>query len=109
MTVIYKYQIETCDHEVETKLKVPPDSILLGIDVQKFVQYPNRRVFAWFEVNETLVMAELESRVFVCMYTGSNFDNSDKDFIKSVVVGETLVVHIYEKKKFLDKGDFNID
>jgi hypothetical protein len=102
MKKIHKYDLNLGHNEM-TKLHLPANSLLLHIDKQNGFE-----IYAWFEVIDTEELDD--TREFVCMHTGSLFDASNLEFRKTVVFQEQrYVVHIYEKKKFLEKDDFNVD
>lgn len=101
MKRIYKYSIKNRHHECATNIELPINSKLLDIESQ------NDTLFAWFEID--IEEREREIRKFVCMYTGSPFNNMNLKFRKTIVF-HSRVVHIYEKieEKFLSEEEMEI-
>ena len=98
---IYKYYIKSDDHLSETELNLPDGAKLLKIGEQY------EALYGWFECRDAKDVL-MENRFFVCMYTGEEFDDTDLEHRETVVIKPTFVVHIYEKKPFLNSEDVEI-
>jgi hypothetical protein len=97
MKAIWKFPLKRT--EESQAIALPKGALFRSLQIQ----IQNQEAVIWFEVDTNL---RCETRMFRFFFTGSEIPENCKEYLGTLQLSSTMVVHLYEEERVVDLTAF---